>query len=159
MLPCYVATMLIALFMDDFMNLGVISKHWDEAMQQFRDVTDSQTNLKNEIGPNTDPCGTPLVTSIQSGKAPLTITLCCLPMRKFLIHFRMLLISRVYILAKRRSCGTVSNAFAKSRNTTSTGKLWLSASIQTSSADSKKFHCGFSIDKSMLLVAKQIVYF
>jgi hypothetical protein len=44
------------------------------------------TGQTNNIGPSTDPCGIPLVTSLHSDFSPFTITLCFLPSKNDLIH-------------------------------------------------------------------------
>ena len=43
--------------------------------------------IKNTIGPNTDPCGTPLQTDFQFEISPSTITLCLLCVSHFFIHY------------------------------------------------------------------------
>ena len=47
----------------------------------------SLTNIKNNKGPRTDPCGTPLSTSIQLEKLPFICTFICLPNKNWSIHF------------------------------------------------------------------------
>ena len=77
-------------------------------------------NNKNKIGPRTDPCGTPLDTSIQDDSAPLMQTRCFLyPSANFqssywlnLVYHELLFINLVW--------GTLSKTFAKSRKITST---------------------------------------
>ena len=46
----------------------------------------NQINMVKGRGPNTEPCGTPLVTMLQLDWILLSTTHCCLPTRKFLSH-------------------------------------------------------------------------
>ena len=79
-------------------------------------------NITNRKGPRTEPCRTPDRTSSQSEKL-LFITVLCLPSRSHdSVQLRMFSeMPRDLILLKRHSCGTLSNAFAKSRYTLSSG--------------------------------------
>ena len=43
--------------------------------------------IKNRMGPNTDPCGTPLMTGTFSDDCPSTNTCCVLELRKDDIHW------------------------------------------------------------------------
>jgi len=76
---------------------------------------------RNSIGPNTEPCGTPLNTSIQSDSVPLIPTLCTLHLNHSAIQF-----SNLFVMlwdcnfTSSLLCGTLSKAFAKSRKITST---------------------------------------
>ena len=72
----------------------------------------SLTNIKNNSGPNTDPCGTPLITSIQLEKLPFTWTRICLRNTNCSIRF----VSTSPSLSPFNFCtsfwwGTVSKAF------------------------------------------------
>ena len=68
------------------------------------------------IGPRTEPCGTPDVISVVSDRAPLTETSCLRFDRKDVIQLCVLpLIPCEVSLDRRRLCGTLSKALAKSR--------------------------------------------
>ena len=71
----------------------------------------SLTNIRNKRGPKTDPCGTPLKTSIQAENDPITQTLIFLSFKKALIQFSSLpVIPLSCNFSSNRLCGTVSNA-------------------------------------------------
>ena len=53
----------------------------------------SLTNIVKSRGPNTEPCGTPLVIILQLDWILLSTTHCCLPTRKFLNHINNLSLS------------------------------------------------------------------
>ena len=77
--------------------------------------------MLNKMGPRTEPCGTPLITSDQSDRWPLKTTFCFLPTRKFLIHSRTWPdIPQPYNIDIKRLCGTESKAFWRSKYNTST---------------------------------------
>src|ERR1043165_1786641 len=87
----------------------------------------------NSTGPKTDPCGTPLVTSFHSEYSPLSTTLCSLPLSHSSTQFIMvLLIPKAFIFKINLKCGTLSNAFLKSRNNTSNESPASTASAATS---------------------------
>ena len=72
------------------------------------------------MGPSTDPWGTPLNTCNQDDTTPLMRTLCILLWSHSLTHCNTLpLISRFSNFKINLLCGTLSNAFTKSRNITS----------------------------------------
>ncbi|KAG9460875.1 hypothetical protein GDO78_018979 [Eleutherodactylus coqui] len=48
----------------------------------------SLINILNRMGPNTEPCGTPLVTVVQSEYEPFITTLCFLSLSQFFTHIR-----------------------------------------------------------------------
>jgi len=82
----------------------------------------SFTNMMNSKGPWTEPvaCSTPLNKSNKSEKLRLTLTLVFWLDRKSSIHFsRFPEISHCLILLINLVCGTMSNAFIKSRYITS----------------------------------------
>ena len=71
---------------------------------------------KKSIGPRTEPCGTPDVTSVMSDRAPLTETRCLRFDRKDVIQLCVLPVIPYEVnLDRRRLCGTLSKALAKSR--------------------------------------------
>ena len=76
---------------------------------------------KKSIGPRTDPCGTPDVTSVMSDRAPLTETRCLRFDRKDVIQLCVLLVLNLLVITyelsldRRRLCGTLSKALEKSR--------------------------------------------
>ena len=71
---------------------------------------------KISIGPRTEPCGTPDVTSVMSDRAPLIETRCLRFDRKDEIQLCVLpVIPNEVSLHRRRLCGTLSKALAKSR--------------------------------------------
>ena len=71
---------------------------------------------KKSIGPRTEPCGTPDVTSVVSDRAPLTETRCLRFDRKDVIQLCVLpVIPYEVSLDRRRLCETLSKALAKSR--------------------------------------------
>ena len=87
---------------------------------------------KQSIGPRTEPCGTPDVTSVMSNRAPLTETRCLRFDRKDVIQFCVLPVIP-YELSLDRSglCGTLSKALAKSRRIASICVLLSNAVIQS----------------------------
>jgi len=48
----------------------------------------SLMNMRNNTGPKTEPCGTPLQTGLQVDCSPLIHTLCFLLLSQFLIQVR-----------------------------------------------------------------------
>ena len=88
---------------------------------------------KRSIGPRTEPCGTPDVTSVMSDRAPLTETR-CLPFDiKDVLQLCVLLpvIPYEVSLDRRRLCGTLSKALAKSRRIATVCVLLSIAVIQS----------------------------
>ena len=66
---------------------------------------------KKSIGPRTEPCGTPDVTSVMSDRAPLTETRCLRFDRKDVIQLCVLPVIPYEVnLDRRRVCGTLSKA-------------------------------------------------
>ena len=87
---------------------------------------------KKSIGPRTEPYGTPDVTSVVSGRAPLTETRCLRVDRKDVIKLCVLpVIPYEVSLDRRRLCGTLSKALAKSRRIASVCVLLSNAIIQS----------------------------
>ena len=87
---------------------------------------------KKSIGPRTEPCGTPDVTSVVSDRAPLTETRCLRFDRKDVIQLCVLpVIPYEVSLDRRRLCGTLSKALAKSRRIASVCVLLSNAIIQS----------------------------
>src|SRR5664279_1714410 len=79
------------------------------------------TKSRNNSGPRTDPCGTPLVTSIHVEYALRILTRMVLAVRKDSIHFNVFpAIPYILNFFNSRSCGTLSKAFLKSRYMMST---------------------------------------
>ena len=69
---------------------------------------------KKSIGPRTEPCGTPDVTSVMSDRAPLTETRCLRFDRKDVIQLCVLPVIPYEVNSdRRRLCGTLSKALAK----------------------------------------------
>ena len=92
----------------------MICKEADTRLNVFVDVVDIQQ--EEYIGPRPEPCGTPNVTYAMSDSAPLTKTRCLRFDRKDVIQLCVLpVIPYVVSLDRRRLCGTLSNALAKSR--------------------------------------------
>ena len=86
------------------------------AKRRILDCTFSFMYSKKSIGPRTEPCGTPDVTSAMSGRAPLTETRCSRFDRKYLIQLCVLpVIPYEVSLDRRRLCGTLSKALATCR--------------------------------------------
>jgi len=84
--------------------------------------------MRKSNGPRTEPWGTPLMTRLQSYVAPLTNTLCSLLLSQSLIQCATCpSIPCAFSFRRSLSCGTLSNAQAKSRNMMSTLSL---ASLQ-----------------------------
>ena len=82
-------------------------------MNVFVYVVDVQ---QEEYRSRTEPCGTPDVTSVMSDRAPLTETRCLRFDRKDVIQLCVLpVIPYEVSLDRRRLCGTLSKALAKSR--------------------------------------------
>ena len=103
-----------------FLNTFVSSANFSTLL----DVSSSKSfiYIKNSIGPNTDPCGTPLRTDFQFEISPSTITLCLLWVSHFSIQFiTSLPIPWAFSLSNNLWCGTFAKAFWKSKYTTSTG--------------------------------------
>ena len=72
--------------------------------------------IVNNIGPRILPCGIPLTTGSGGDNFPPTLTLCCLPDRKDLIHLNKLpWIPYALNLMSSLSWGTESKAFLKSK--------------------------------------------
>ena len=87
---------------------------------------------KKSIGHITDPCGTPDVTSVMSDRAPLAETRCLRFDRKDVIQLCVLLVIPYELsLDRRRLCGTLSKALAKSRRIASVCVLLSNAVIQS----------------------------
>ena len=88
---------------------------------------------KKSIGPRTEPCGTPDVTYyVVSDRAPLTETSCLRFDRKDVIQLCVLpVIPYEVSLDRRRLCGTLSKALAKSRRIASVCVLLSNAIIQS----------------------------
>src|SRR5437867_2614344 len=81
-------------------------------------------NIINNIGPRTEPCGTPLVTSTQSNTHPLRTTLCFLPFNHSSIHCLTLPCIPISCnLYNSLLCETLSKAFCKSKKNMSTGSF------------------------------------
>ena len=75
----------------------------------------SLTNIYSS-GPMTDPCGTPLLTSVYDDSIPSTITLIFRLITKILIQIQRVPENPYFFsFISNRSRGTVSNAFQKSR--------------------------------------------
>ena len=86
---------------------------------------------KTPIGPRTEPCGTPDVTSVMSDSAPLTETRCLRFHRKYLIQLCVLpVIPYEVSLDRSRLCETLTKALAKSRRIASICVLLSKAVIQ-----------------------------
>ena len=93
-------------------------------MQEIRDaqLSISSMYIINKRGPSTDPCGTPDATADQLLCRPLSTVRCRQSVSQLLIHERTVpSMPHDLSLARRRSCGTLSNAFAKSRYMISVG--------------------------------------
>ena len=87
---------------------------------------------KKSIGPRTEPCGTPDVTSVVSDRAPLTETRCLRFDRKDVIQLCVLPVVPYEVsLDRRRLCGTLSKALAKSKRIASVCVLLSNAMIQS----------------------------
>ena len=85
---------------------------------------------KKSIGPRTEPCGTPDVTSVMSDRDPLTDTRCLRFDRKDVIKLCVLLVIPYEVsLDRRRLCGTLSKGLVKSRRIASICVLLSSAVI------------------------------
>ena len=77
-------------------------------------------NITNSIGPRTEPWVTPLLTSDQLEHLPLITTLCFLSLSHYSIQFATRLpIPMALTFSNSLPCGTLSNAFWKSKNITS----------------------------------------
>ena len=87
---------------------------------------------KKSIGPRTEPCGTPDVTYVVSDRVPLTETRCLRFDRKH-VCVCVCVTSDPYevSLDRRRLCGTLSKALAKSRMSASVCVLLSNAIIQS----------------------------
>ena len=76
----------------------------------------SLMNIRKRVGPRTDPCGTPLVTSVQSEYLPFITTLCFLPSSHCWIQpFTLPSTPIEATLSINLWWGTLSKALAKSR--------------------------------------------
>ena len=68
--------------------------------------------IKNSIGPNTDPCGTPFKTDFQFEISPSISTLCLLCVSHFSVQLiTSLPIPWAFSLSYNLWCGTLSKAF------------------------------------------------
>ena len=84
------------------------------------------------IGPRTEPCGTPDVTSVVSDRAPLTKTHCLRFHRKDVIQLWVLPVIPYEVSLERSClCGTLSKALAKSIRIASICVLLSNAVIQS----------------------------
>ena len=98
----------------------------------------SFTYIRNRIGPNTDPCGTPLITSTHSEYSPRTIILILLSDRKSSIqHSTLPSIPYAESFCNNLFFGTLSKAFWKSKKITSTLYPLSTSSVQLSNVSSK----------------------
>ena len=87
---------------------------------------------KKSIGPRTEPCGTSDVTSVVSDRAPLTETRCLRFDRKDVLQLCVLPVIPYEVnLDRRRLCGTLSKALAKSRRIASVCVSLSNAIIQS----------------------------
>ena len=87
---------------------------------------------KKNIGPRTELCGTPDVTSVMSDRAPLTETRCLRFDRKDVIQLCVSPVVPYEVsLDRRRLCGNLSKALAKSRRIASICVLLSNAVIQS----------------------------
>ena len=87
---------------------------------------------KKSIGPRTEPCGTPDVTSVVSDRARLTETRWLRFDRKNVIQLCVLpVIPYEVSLDRRRLCRTLSKALTKSRRIASVCVLLYNAIIQS----------------------------
>ena len=87
---------------------------------------------KKSIGPRTEPYGTPNATYVMPDRAPLTETRCLRCNRKYVIQLCVLpVIPYEVSLDRRRLCGTLSKALAKSRKIASICVLLSNAVIQS----------------------------
>ena len=87
---------------------------------------------KKSIGPITEPCGTPDVTSVMSDRAPLTENRCLRFDRRYMIQLCVLPVIPYEVnLDRRRVCGTLSKALAKSMRIASICVLRSNAVIQS----------------------------
>ena len=87
---------------------------------------------KKSMGPRTEPCGTPDVTAVMSDRAPLTETRCLRLDSTDVIQLCVLPVIPYEVnLDRRRLCGTLSKAWAKSRRIASICVLLSNAVIQS----------------------------
>ena len=88
---------------------------------------------KKSICPRTEPRGTPDVTYVMSDRAPLTETRCLRNDSKYVVIQSCVLpvIPYEVSLDRRRLCGTLSKALAKSRRIASICVLLSNAVIQS----------------------------
>ena len=114
-------------FWSSAQSLELLISLWQSqssANSLISDVTLSAMSLmwtRNIIGPSTVPWGTPETTADSSDLHPFTTTHCCLLDRKESIQFMMFFgTPYLWSLLFSRSCGTVSNAFSKSKMNMST---------------------------------------
>ena len=108
--------------------------------------------MLNKMGPRTEPCGTPLITSDQSDWWPFKTTFCFLPTRKFLIHSRTwLFIPQHCNLDIKQLCDTESKAFWKSKYNTSTTVTIIKCFSTFIDSQQKLSWAGSSRSKSILL--------
>jgi len=114
-----------------FLNILVSSANLSITLM----LPSSKTLMKNRNsnGPTTDPCGIPLSTSVHVELYPSKQTLCFLSSSHDATHLTTWpSIPWACSLANKCLWGTLSKAFAKSRNTTSTIPYWLMTSVITS---------------------------
>jgi len=115
--------------------------------------------MVNKVGPKTDPCGTPLVTSVHPDCCPFITTLCCHPVSHFYIHISIFRPTPwALIFSSNLICKTLSNAFWKSKKISSTGRP-VSTCCKTISMNSSKLvrHDLFDLNPCWLLQIKQLV--
>ena len=87
---------------------------------------------KKSIGPRTEPCGTPDVTSVMSDRAPLTETRCLRFDSKVVIQVCVLPVIPYEVnFDRRRLCVTLSKPLATSRRIASISVLLSYAVIQS----------------------------
>ena len=76
--------------------------------------------IRNKSGPRILPCGTPEMTGRADEKQPLILTCCLLPVKYSFNQLHVFPVMPVFHSFNNNSlCGTVSNAFLKSRYMTS----------------------------------------
>lgn len=95
----------------------------------------SLTCTRNLIGATTEPCGTPLITSLQDEYFPINIFLICLSCRKSFVHCsRFLWIPHLYwSFHINLGWGSLSKTFLKSHYILSTNPFSYFASLTYSS--------------------------
>ena len=101
---CLSASLLI------FLNTFVSSANFNTLL--VMSSSKSLMYIKNTIGPNTDPCGTPLQTDFQFETSPSTTTLYLLSISHFSIQLIISFpIPWAFSLSSNLWCGTLSKAF------------------------------------------------